>query len=296
MISFKSFLSEELLNEKLITFGGKAYPRFGNVVILAGGAGSGKGFVKDKLLGIEGYSFDVDELKLLSTRTPIIIDKVKSELGIDLTKYDTSKNKMALKDPEVVKELHAIIGDYLKLDDRKKKAVFNSIISADPERKPNLIFDVTMKSMKQFDKYTSPVVSMGYHPKNIHLVWIVNDVTVAMQQNRERSRTVPEDILIDTHEGAAMTMREILSMTDRLKSTVNGDIVLAFNQVGVDNKFVSGPDDRAGKTKKSGYFKEAKYVYVKRAGKPIDKTALTQDVMDQVKRYVPQTVSKVYDR
>lgn len=296
MTGFKSFLSEELLNEKLITFGGKAYPRFGNVVILAGGAGSGKGFVKDKLLGIEGYSFDVDELKLLSTRTPIIIDKVKSELGLDLTKYDTSKNKMALKDPEVVKELHAIVGDYLKLDDRKKKAVFNSIISADPERKPNLIFDVTMKSMKQFDKYTSPVVSMGYHPKNIHLVWIVNDVTVAMQQNRERPRTVPEDILIDTHEGAAMTMREILSMTDRLKSTVNGDIVLAFNQVGVDNEFVSGPDSRAGKTKKSGYFKEAKYVYVKRAGKPIDKTALTQDVMDQVKRYVPQTVSKVYDR
>ena len=47
------------LMEALITFGGKAYPKFGNVVIMAGGAGSGKGFVKDNLVGIEGFTFDV---------------------------------------------------------------------------------------------------------------------------------------------------------------------------------------------------------------------------------------------
>lgn len=41
MKSFKDFTS---LDEALITFGGKAYPKFGQVVILAGGAGSGKGF------------------------------------------------------------------------------------------------------------------------------------------------------------------------------------------------------------------------------------------------------------
>lgn len=57
MISFKRFL-----NEALITFNKKAYPKFGQVVIMAGGAGSGKGFVKDKLVGVEGMVFDVDEL------------------------------------------------------------------------------------------------------------------------------------------------------------------------------------------------------------------------------------------
>ena len=35
------------LQEALITFGGKPYPKFGNIVILAGGAGSGKGFIRD---------------------------------------------------------------------------------------------------------------------------------------------------------------------------------------------------------------------------------------------------------
>jgi hypothetical protein len=68
MLSFKQYLNENLseLTEALITFSGQAYPKFGNVVILAGGAGSGKGFVKDKLIGIEGFNFDVDELKSLS--------------------------------------------------------------------------------------------------------------------------------------------------------------------------------------------------------------------------------------
>ena len=49
----EEYISEqyEVLLEKLITFGGKAYPKFGNIVIMAGGAGSGKGFVKDKLVG-----------------------------------------------------------------------------------------------------------------------------------------------------------------------------------------------------------------------------------------------------
>ena len=40
MKSFKQYVAESgELNEKLITFGGKAYPKFGTVVVLAGGAG-----------------------------------------------------------------------------------------------------------------------------------------------------------------------------------------------------------------------------------------------------------------
>jgi len=91
MKSFKDYMSENQLDEALITFGGRAYPRFGHVVIMAGGAGSGKGFVKEKLVGVEGYSFDVDELKLLATRTPGIINKVKREMGIDISNLNPKK-------------------------------------------------------------------------------------------------------------------------------------------------------------------------------------------------------------
>jgi ABC-type lipoprotein export system ATPase subunit len=55
----------EYLNEKLITLGNKR-PSYNNIVIISGGSGSGKSFVKDKLLGIEGKSLDVDALKKLA--------------------------------------------------------------------------------------------------------------------------------------------------------------------------------------------------------------------------------------
>ena len=117
------------LMEALITFGGKAYPKFGNVVIMAGGAGSGKGFVKDKLVGIEGFTFDVDALKTLAAATPAIQKRVKKELGVDLEKLAGN-----LKKSENVGKLHQIIGDYLKLDNRRLKALYTSIMTADPER------------------------------------------------------------------------------------------------------------------------------------------------------------------
>jgi hypothetical protein len=94
------------LMEALITFGGQAYPKFGNVVIMAGGAGSGKGFVKDKLVGIEGKVFDVDELKTLAAKTPIIRRRAKAEFGVDLEKL--AKN---LKIDKNVAKLHEIIVD-----------------------------------------------------------------------------------------------------------------------------------------------------------------------------------------
>ena len=52
-----------IVTEALITFGDKNYPNFGQVVIVAGGSGSGKGFVIDNLFGINGKRYDVDYLK-----------------------------------------------------------------------------------------------------------------------------------------------------------------------------------------------------------------------------------------
>lgn len=97
MQSFNSFLKEEAflqeeavsLMEKLITFGGKAYPKFGNIVVMAGGAGSGKGFVLSNLVGMEGKVFDVDELKTLASKTPAIVKRIKAEMGVDLPQLQT---------------------------------------------------------------------------------------------------------------------------------------------------------------------------------------------------------------
>jgi len=287
MQSFNSFLKEETflaeeaeaLLEKLITFGGKAYPKFGNIVIMAGGAGSGKGFVLGKLVGIEGKVLDVDELKTLASKTPAIIKRVKSELGVDLP--DLAKS---LKDPENVGKLHSIMGDYLQLDKRREKALYTSILAADPERKPNIIFDVTLKDLPKLEKIAREAAMLGYDKKNIHIVWVVNDIEIAQQQNKARARTVPSEILVNTHRGAANTMGDIINMGTRLKKYMDGDIVFAFNKVGVDASLA-----KSGKG--GSYVKDANYFYVKKQGKaPTSVDQLDKDIRRKIASYVPKNV------
>ena len=301
MQSFNSFLKEEMflieeveaLLEKLITFGGQAYPKFGNIVIMAGGAGSGKGFILNKLVGMEGKVFDVDQLKTLAAKTPAIQKRVKDELGIDILALSQD-----LRNPENVGKLHDIIGNYLGTDKMKEKLFYRSVLTAPVDRKPNIIFDMTFKELSKLEKVARDASKLGYDKKNIHIVWVINDIEVAKQQNAERSRVVPSEILINTHRGAANTMGDIINMGNTLKKYMDGDIVFAFNKVNVDSELVKS--DRGGKKigmkddpKRTGgsYVKDANYFYVKRAGKaptPVDK--LDKEIRMKIKSYVPKNV------
>ena len=304
MLNFKNFsvmpdaIREEyieeqydVLIEKLITFGGKAYPKFGNVVIMAGGAGSGKGFIKDKLIGIEGKVFDVDVLKSFAAKGPMINKRVKKETGIDLKK--TGDN---LKDPENVSKMHEIISDFLNLPDKRQGKFFASVLGASPDRKPNIIFDVTLKDLRKLEKITRQVSSIGYDKQNIHIVWVVNDIEVAKAQNTKRDRVVPTDILVNTHRGASNTMNDIINMGNGLKKYMDGDIVFAFNKINIDSEIIKSDKSGSkvgmkGDTKGGMYLKDANYFYAKRKGKgatPASK--LTKELRAKIAQYVPKGV------
>ena len=275
----EEYVSEQydILLEKLITFGGKAYPKFGNIVIMAGGAGSGKGFVKDKLVGIEGRVFDVDELKKMAAAAPAIQRRVKKELGLDIESIGSD-----LRKPENVAKMHEIVGEYLDLDNRIKKALYGGILLANPDRKPNIIFDVTLKDLRKLESLTRQAANLGYDKKNVHIVWVVNDIEVAKVQNSNRDRIVPVEILVNTHRGASQTMQDILNMGKSLKKYMDGDIVFAFNKVGVDANI--------SKSGKGGmYIKDANYFYVKRSGKGVTPVAkLEKDLKRKIASYVPK--------
>lgn len=270
MYSFRHFI-----NEKMMIFGKSSYPKFGNVVILAGGAGSGKGFQKSNLLGIEGKSIDVDALKELAVKSQKFAERVKAETGYDLKSFDMRK-------PENVSKLHEILSDVYNIVKGNERALFASVLAAAPDRKPNLIFDVTLKSRSKLESITRNVQELGYDKQNIHIVWVVNKIDVAIEQNKNRSRVVPDEILMDTHEGAALTMKNILDMGDGLKKYMDGTIYLSFNAVGVDTTLE--------KSKSGGkYVKDANYVKVKDQGKPqMSSKEIGDDVYDKIKQYVPK--------
>lgn len=293
--SFKNYLLEKdnLLSEALITLGGQAYPRFNQVAILAGGAGSGKGFVKSNLLGLEGKEFDVDELKKLAIKSNLFAQRVKKETGHDIKGFN-------LRVPENVSKIHEILDGVYNLKNKSYAITYQGILTAPEDRKPNLIFDMTMKNISSLESITRNLQEIGYKKSNIHIIWVVNDVNVAIEQNKQRDRVVPEEILIGTHEGVALTMRKILSMGDKLQKYMDGDIVLAFNKQKVDSTYTVRQDQLSNKSiwdsknKKSKsvgkWVEKADYFYVKRKGKPqLDINKIGETIYNKIKDYVPKT-------
>lgn len=265
---------KEYLEEALITFGPKAYPKFGNIVILAGGAGSGKGFVLSNLLGIEGKVLDVDHLKKMAMGSVKFAKKVKDETGYDMKNMD-------LKKPDNVSIIHQLLSTEYGLDKKVHKTLFKSIVDRPSDRKPNIIFDVTLKNITKLHNTVKEIELLGYDKKNIHIVWVVNDVAVAQAQNKQRNRIVPEDILMDTHKGAARTMADIINMGDDIKKYMDGSITLAFNKVGVDS-------DMEKSSRGGSYIKKTNYVTVKEPGKSINKKDITNKIKAKILSYIPK--------
>lgn len=268
---FKNFVLDDL-NEVLLTVGSKPYPNFGNVVILAGGAASGKGFIKDKLLAFEGRSLDVDSIKELALRSDYFEKKIKEEFNVELKDMD-------LRNPDSVTQLHSIFTS-MKIPDKRQAVLYASIMKEVPERKPNILFDVTLKNITKLNNLTADLTRIGYKKENIHIVWVVNDIKVALEQNRERERVVADDILLDTHEGVSLTMKKLVDMGDSLKQYMDGTIALVFNKRGEDiflKKSANG----------GSYIEDASYVIIKKPGKEVDLTKLNS-VVDKIREYTPK--------
>ena len=93
MLSFKQFLEEKLI----LYNGGKKY---GQVVFLAGGAGSGKGFAINKFLDGKNFKvYDVDSLKTSLLK----INQLKGKYP-ELNNIDLRRGKDVFKLHQFVKE------------------------------------------------------------------------------------------------------------------------------------------------------------------------------------------------
>tara|TARA_Y100000034_G_C6543597_1_gene234631 strand:- start:65 stop:514 length:450 start_codon:yes stop_codon:yes gene_type:complete len=112
-------------------------------------------------------------------------------------------------------------------------------------------------------------MSAGYNPKNINIVWVLTDYSVAIKQNKnpERGRVVPEDIMFLTHKGASMTMFDFIRRgTPR---GVNGGvyIVLGGQKHTVLYKDSNGKPIKTGKKKDTVVVKDFSYITMKEQGK-----------------------------
>ena len=294
-----------IINEDAIQLGGKS-EKYGNVLILAGGAGSGKGFAYDMAIDFDGKKFDVDELKskMINLRPGSKLDKEFFEM------YGKHLRDMNLGNPDDVKTLHEFT-DRIGLDTRRKDLFFSNVRLM--QNKPNVIFDVTLKSRDKIVEIATLVRQAGYDKSKIHLVWVLNDHEAASRQNQTRPRKVPKDILDSTHEGVSKNFRYIFDTSTSLVdntdgSIVNGDVWIFFNKKGTDN-FVRNSEHggmemttiNAVRIKEAGKempdFDEIMNMKVKEFDK--DGNLISRDkitVGDKIEGYVPVSTRGVWRR
>ena len=273
-----------LLNEKQIVYnGGKAY---GQVVFLAGGAGSGKGFAISNFM--EGPKFkviDVDELKMAFQKLDYLnkftmkqlLDKYGSkikphEMEIiqkQVLDRDYSMKNLNLRTPEHVFALHVLV----RATGAKDKLIDMMLNGAKEGKLPNIIFDTTFKDMDDLNTYVPKLMRMGYDTKSIHITWVLTNYQVAIKNNSERSRVVPADILLQTHQGAARTVFELVKKG--LPKEIDGGFYVVLNNrentvVWLDPK-TGKPYKSMGKYEKNDLIvKDFKYITLKRPGKAME--------------------------
>jgi len=273
MKRFKEYITEmQLLAEKLLVIGKGA--RYGQVIFLAGGAGSGKGFAISNFLEGDKYKIrDVDEWK-----------KTFLKIGVLKNKYPEIR-RLDLRKPKDVFKLHTFVRD----KNIKDKSLDLMLSQAKKGRLPNIIFDITLKDKADITDTLPHLMEAGYNPKDIHVVWVLTDYTVAVQQNKSRSRVVPDDILLKTHEGAAGTMWNFINKGT--PATLDGSVHVILGGA----KHTVFWNDAKGRpmdgTNNKVVIKDFKYLTLKQPGKNMDNdTALKQQVLSWIRENTPKTL------
>jgi hypothetical protein len=268
-----------IISEALINFDGKQYPPFGQIVIVSGGSGSGKGFVIDNLFGITGKRYDVDFLKTEVQKN----DQIRKDLS---ERFHVPESVFDLKTAEDVKTVHSL----MQLSGIKQKYeanIFAMAKYAPIDRKPNLIFDKTCSNIVDILNIISTCINHGYRPENIHLVWVLNDINTALKQNASRDRHVPPVILTSLHREVAATMKNFINNFNEWPEKLNGDIYIAFNK---KDKDVKSQMLKKGKyIPTNGYYiTDSNYVKIKEAGKST--ITIPEDILEKIKQYTPDDI------
>ena len=277
-------INEEQLDEKLITYNNRK--PYGQVVFLAGGAGSGKGFAGSYFIDKEAFKVrDVDEIKKslqkLNRLGKLDVGTIIKKYGKKIKPKDmeliqkvfnsetptgikqTLRN-LNLKDPDHVATLHYLVK---AMGIKDKSLEYMLAATNNPETLPNIMFDITAKDLSDVTDVLPLLKKAGYDSKNVHLTWILTNFVTAMENNKNRERMVPEDILLKTHEGAKNTVWALL--TKSLPKGLNGrvDVILNNPEHTVLFNDPSGATDDNGEPKKiKGISKGFKSLPIKKAG------------------------------
>ena len=272
MLTFLQFLAEQYLEEKLIMYNqGK---RYGQIVFLAGGAGSGKGFAIKHFMEKEKFKVrDVDAWKTAFIKLADTTDKYPEIKGL------------SLKNPRDVMKIHKFVKD----KGIKEKSLDLLLRDVNVKNAPNVIFDITMKDANDIGDVLPKLLEAGYDSKNIHLTWVLTNYYIAIENNQKRERTVADDIMLLSHEGAATSMYEVIK--GKIPRGLDGGVRVILNNRNNTIPYVDPDTKKPMKTKQGDIIvKDFTYLTLKKEGKRIGpEMGVKRQLLGWIEENVPDT-------
>jgi len=179
-----------LLENKVVTFNGKTYPEYGHAVTVTGGPGSGKTHESNTSIPIDAKIMNIDDIG------DIYIKILKRKLSILTNEEDREKllrpfggHIPDLRNTQDSTALYEFISDRKYLN-KFQLQFFNSNMG----KLPNVLLDVTGGNFIKLQEYQAFLKGLGYYTS---IIWVVTDIEIAKQQNKNRTRTVDEEFLIN---------------------------------------------------------------------------------------------------
>lgn len=190
----------DFINENTVIGFKRKTPTYGECIILAGGPGSGKGFIKN-IIDADFKTYDVDELK-----QKYIKMLNQGKLNDELKDFD-------FKNPEDVTELHMRVMDH-GWKEKQINLIFRNKYNTEKEANnskllPNILFDRVSGKIEDITEIATRAKTLGY---NITVVWVLCNLEVAKINNKVRERYVDEEkVLIPNHKAAYSTLTDLFN-------------------------------------------------------------------------------------
>ena len=110
-------------------------------------------------------------------------DKQITFSDVQYPKYNTAIIVVGGVGTDKQSVINKLSGEWAILNDETEKTIREEIREADPEKKPNIVITDWVEDISDFINCTFVLTyKMGYDVINIHLVWKIEDVQVAMEQ------------------------------------------------------------------------------------------------------------------
>ena len=226
-------IKEELSNIKKQAFirmilEGVDDPGILKLVFLGGGPASGKSFVGGKLLGFLDATFGVDDARVKK------ISQSFSDSGLKVVSSDRMFEKM-LKDNGInPKDLARIEKEEPELWDKIKNSIRPEAkrLTAAQERffakgRLGLMIDGTAKDPTKIKDQKRRAHLLGY---DTYMVFINTDLKTALENNRNRPRVLPDDIVTDFWHDCQKALSTYHSM-------FGGNLIVVDNSLDSSGKF-----------------------------------------------------------